>query len=80
LKNGRFGIVNTSRTPLIPVEYTYIERLSYQHVPHTFYIVSKDNIKYGIFVDSSTMKYKREDYSLGEAREQVKTDAIKIMK
>ena len=80
LKNGRFGIVDTSRIPLIPVEYTYIERLSYQHVPHTFYIVSKDNIKYGIFVDSSTMKYKREDYSLGEAREQVKADAIKIMK
>lgn len=80
LKNGRFGIVSIMNVPLIPAEYTYIERLSYQHVPHTFYIVSKDNINYGIFVDSSSIKYKRVDYSLGEAREQVKTDAIKIMK
>lgn len=80
LKDGKYGIISESGNAIIPAEYTYIERLSYQNVEHTFYIVSKDNINYGVFVNSTSIKYKRDDYSLGEAREQVKADAIKLRK
>ena len=80
LKDGKYGIISESGNAIIPAEYTYIERLSYQNVEHTFYIVSKDNINYGVFVNSTSIKYKRDDYSLGEAREQVKADAFKLWK
>ena len=72
LKDGKYGIVEQYKIPFIPCEYTYLEKVVYQGGGAEYYIVSKDEQRYGVYRRSE--KWKDEQLSLGEARDAIKAD------
>ena len=77
-KDGKWGLITSYGRTEIPVEQAYIERIQYQGVPNTYYIVTKDKVNFCVY--SSGSKSFKDDYTLGEAREKVREMASIFLK
>ena len=76
-KNGLCGLAVWYGGFEVPLEYTYIENISYQKAGK-YYIVSKDGMHYGAY-HGNNLKIPLE-YSLGEARQKVNDDASETIR
>ena len=75
-KDGLYGLTNWTGYFEVPLEYTYIENISYQNVGK-LYIVSKDRVHYGAY-HGNIMRIPLE-FSLGEARQKVRDYASEFI-
>jgi len=75
-KDGLYGLTDWTGYFEVPLEYTYIENISYQKAGK-YYIVSKDRVHYGAY-HGNVLRIPLE-FSLGEARQKVRDDASEFI-
>lgn len=75
-KDGLYGLTDWTGYFEVPLEYTYIENISYEKAGK-YYIVSKDGVHYGAY-HGNILRIPLE-FSLGEARQKVRDDASEFI-
>lgn len=75
-KDGLYGLADWTGYFEVPLEYTYIENISYEKAGK-YYIVSKDGVHYGAY-HGNILRIPLE-FSLGEARQKVRDDASEFI-